>query len=236
MPNFLSLHDPVVWALAIAFAACSPFVGQVQADATASLKAVLAGQVQHAAQWLDERDYKSLAQSAGGLLLLGELLKAKSDDPAWQTALTEVTTKIAALQAAARTEDDTQCKSALAALQKSLALVEKASPSGKPLSAPKAPGLRPLMLTMDGIQADAKVALLSGDAASAKQQAQALAELASLVSAARSTEKWAALASDFAKACAAAATSTENDAKAVRPLFRGIAERCEACHENSRDR
>jgi hypothetical protein len=89
---------------------------------------------------------------------------------------------------------------------------------------------------MDGIQADAKVALIGGDAAGARQQAEVLSELARLVSNARGTEKWAVLSADFAKACAAAASSTENDAKAVRPLFRAIAERCEACHENGRDR
>jgi hypothetical protein len=202
--------------------------------ASDALKAALHRNTEHAARWLDERDYKSLAQSAGGLQLLAALLRAKSDDPAWQAAFSETIEKITALQSAARSEDDTQCKAALAALQKSLTIADKSSPTGKPLPAPKAPALRQLMLTMDGIQADAKVALLSGQSAAAKQQAQVLAELATLVATSKSTEQWSVLSADFVKACEAAAGSPETDTKTIRPLFRTIAERCEACHENAR--
>jgi hypothetical protein len=201
-----------------------------------ALQAVLHRNTEHAGRWLDEGDYKSLAQSAGGLQLLVTLLKAKSDDPTWQSAYSEVNDKIAALQAAARSEEAAQCKAALAVLQKSLTNANKISPTGKPLPAPKAPALRQLMLAMDGIQADAKVALLSGQATTAKQQAQVLAELAALVSSSRNTEKWSDFSADFSKACEAAAASPETDTKSIRPLFRSIAERCEACHEKARDR
>jgi cytochrome c556 len=63
-----------------------------------------------------------------------------------------------------------------------------------------------------------------------------LAELARLVSNSRTTEQWSSLAGDFVGAATAAATSTETDAKIVRQQFRGVAEKCEACHEKSRAR
>lgn len=207
------------------------------ADATeVALKAAIGKNVEHAARWLDERDYKSLAQSAGGLAMLVDLLKSKSDDAAWQTATQEVAGKVDALRAAARSEDDAKCQAAIAALRHAAKAADKLTPTGKPLPAPKAPGIRPLMLSMDAIQGDAKVALLTGNVAAAKTQAVVLAELAGLVSSSRSTEKWATYADAFAAACQAAAASNEADTKTIRPLFRAIAERCEACHENARTR
>jgi hypothetical protein len=92
------------------------------------------------------------------------------------------------------------------------------------------------MLAMDGVQADAKVALLTGNVVAAKKQAAVLAELSRLVSNSRNTEPWTSLAGDFAKACATAASSPASDAPSVRQHLRGIAERCEACHENVRQR
>src|SRR5262245_17350063 len=84
------------------------------------------------------------------------------------------------------------------------------------------PAIRPLMLTMDAIQADAKIALVTGNVEAAKKQAFVLAELARLVSNSRSTEGWSSLAGDFASAATTAATTTETDPKAVRQLFRGV--------------
>jgi hypothetical protein len=215
---------------------CADVARGTDVDAVGGLKAALGKNVQHAERWLEERDYKSLGQSAGGLKLLAELLKAKSDDAAWQAAMADVATKIGELQAAAPSEDVGQCKAALDALQKSLTIAEKMSPAGKRAMPPKAPALRPLMLTMDAIQADAKVAILTGNVVSAKQQAAVLAELSNFVAGARKDAQWDTLADDFAKACTAAAVSAETDPKAVRQLLRGVAERCDACHENARTR
>jgi hypothetical protein len=205
------------------------------ADSTGALKGALARNVEHAARWLDERDYKSLVQSTGGILLLAEVLKAKGDDAAWQAGLQDVLARTREVQAAARDEDQAKCKLGLASVQTAIGRIEKVSPAGKALELPKA-AIRPLMLTLDSIQADAKVALLTGNVPVAKNQAAVLAELSRVVSNSRTIETWSGLAADFQKACETAASSQETDAKAVRSLFRGIAERCEACHENSRDR
>lgn len=201
---------------------------------TAALHAVLAKNVIHARDWLDQKDYKSLAQSAGGLQLLAELLKARSDDAAWQAASGNVVAAATAVQAAAREEDAGKCKLTLENLEKAASAAAAIKPTGPAQSLSRAPAIRPLMLTMDAIQADAKIALLTGNVEAAKKQAHVLAELARLVSNSRTTEQWHSLAGDFVSAATAAATSTEKDAKAVRQQFRGIAERCEACHEKSR--
>src|SRR5262245_64910005 len=104
----------VVIAVAAARGADSP-------AAALALSAALAKNVSHARDWLDQKDYKSLAQSAGGLQLLTELAKAKSDDAAWQAALGNVSAKVADLQSAARGEDAAKCKAGLDALESAVA-------------------------------------------------------------------------------------------------------------------
>ena len=202
---------------------------------TTALKAALTKRAQHAARWLEERDFKSLAQSTGSLVLLGEVLRSQGDESTWQMATGNVLANARDLQAAAQSEDAARCQSVLAGLETSIARLEKLETAGKSLEPPKPP-LRPLMLTLDSIQADAKVALLTGNSATAKNQAAVLAELAPLVSNSRTGDAWSALATDFQKACQLAATTPEADAKAIRQLFRGIAQRCETCHENNRTR
>jgi len=201
-----------------------------------ALQAVLVKNVGHAREWLQQSDFKSLAQSAGGLQLLAELTKSQSDDAAWQAALGNVISTVGEIQAAARSEDLAASKVALAGLEKAVSAAAALEPTGQPQVLPRPPAIRSLMLTMDAIQGDAKVALLTGNVEAGKKQAGALAELARLVSNSRNTPQWTALAGDFAKAAIDAATATETDPKAVRQLFRGVAQRCEACHENSRTR
>ena len=87
------------------------------------------------------------------------------------------------------------------------------------------------MLTMDGVYADAKIALIAGDTAAAKNQARVLAELGKLVSNSRSGEPWTKLAGEFSEAALVAADSTETDVQKFRLVLRGISQRCEACHE-----
>lgn len=202
----------------------------------AAIHAALAKNIGHTREWLEQSDYKSVAQSAGGLQLLTDLLKAKSDDAAWQAAVSNVVSAAGEVQSAARSEDPAKCKAALAVLEKAASAAAALKPTGQPQSPPKAPALRSLMLAMDAIQADAKVALITGDVAAAKKQASVLAELAGLVSNSRNTEQWSSLAGDFASAAAATATSTETDPKTLRQVFRGVAQRCDGCHEKNRTR
>jgi len=202
----------------------------------AALHAALAKNIQHSREWLDQADYKSLAQSAGGLQLLAEMLKARSDDAAWQAAVGKIVSAAGDVAAAARSEDAGKCKSALDGLEKAASAAAASKPTGKPQSLARVPPIRSLMLTMDATMADGKIAVMTGNVDAAKKQAAALSELARLVSNSRSTDNWSSLAGDFVTATQAAANTTETNPQSVRQLYRGIAERCDGCHEKNRTR
>jgi cytochrome c556 len=104
------------------------------------------------------------------------------------------------------------------------------------LPLPQPPGLRPLMLIMDGIHADAKKAMLVGRVDDAKKQAIVLAELGQLVSHSRQAsssqaDAWKKLSGEFVESAQAVAASPATDAAAVRQLLKNVSQRCEACHE-----
>jgi hypothetical protein len=202
-----------------------------------ALHAVVMKNLSHARDLLEQRDRKSLAQSAGSVVLLNDLLRARSDDAAWQTALNIVDEKASDLKTAAGGQEDfPKCEAALKSLEAAAKAAAAIQPTGKPRALPSAPPIRALMLTMDGIQADAKIALITGNVEMARKQAFVLAELSRLVSNSRTGDKWSSLAGDFTKAAQRAATSTETDPKNVRQLFRGVSQQCETCHESSRAR
>jgi len=233
MPMKYGIH-----ASFIAFFLCTTM--SLAAEPTESvpvaLHTALAKNIQHAREWLDQADYKSLAQSAGGLQLLAEMLKARSDDAAWQAATGKVVSAAGEVQAAARSDDSGKCKSALDSLEKAATTAAALKPTGKTQNLARVPPIRSLMLTMDATMADGKIALMTGNVDSAKKQAAVLAELARLVSNSRSTDNWSSLASDFVTATQAAAETSETSPPSVRQLFRGIAERCDGCHEKNRTR
>jgi len=207
------------------------------ADAvSAALHAALVKDINHARDWLDQKDFKSVAQSAGTLHLLAELLKSRSDDAAWQSATSKVVTAASSVQAAARDEDAVKCKSALDSLEKSESAAMSLQPTGKPQPLERAPAIRPLMLTLDAMQGEAKVAVLTGNVPAARNQAYVLAELGKLVSNSRNTDQWTPLAGEFVRAATVATTCPEDDPKAMRQHFRAIAQSCEACHEKNRTR
>jgi len=205
----------------------------IQQNAVAgALQAALAKNIAHAQEWLDQKDFKSLAQSAGGLRLLAEMLQALSDDAIWQSTTNALIIKTDALVLAARREDSEQCNEALGAMGGAVWTVSHGGfPGGKSTTINHVPAIRALMLTMDALAADAKIALMAGNAEAAKKQAVVLSELGKLVSNSRSGQAWKTMAGDFLQATDAAAITPESDPKAVRQLFRTIAERCEACHE-----
>ena len=201
------------------------------APVAAALHAALVKNIGHAREWLDQKDYKSLAQSAAGLQLLAEMLQCRSSAADWQQATQRLVAAASDVLTAARQEEAITCRAALDALEKSSQATAALVPTGQPRTLEKPPAIRPLMLTMDAIQADGKIALMTGNAEAAKKQAYVLSELARLVSNSRSGPAWTKLGDDFTAATLAVATTTQTDPKAVRQLFRGIAERCEACHE-----
>jgi hypothetical protein len=203
-------------------------------DAMEALHVGLTAKIGHARKWLDEGDFKSLSQSAGGLQLLIEVLRSQSDDAAWQEAISKLSDASKELQTAAVTGDPALCRAKLDALQMATAAAENVAPVGNRLSSPRATIL-PLMLLIDGVYADAKIAVLTGRAGDAKKHAYVLAELGRVVSNApssgRTAEKWSELSSGFVEEALAAARSPAEDTQAVRQLLRAVSKRCDACHD-----
>src|SRR6476661_3962770 len=112
------------------------------ADAvSAALHAALLKNIGHAREWLDQKDFKSVAQSAGGLQLLAELLQARSDDAAWLAAATNLISAVTSVQAAAKDEDAVKTKSALESLEKAATAAASLKPTGKPQPLQRAPAI-----------------------------------------------------------------------------------------------
>lgn len=201
-----------------------------------ALQASLTANVEHARNWLDMKDYKSLAQSAGGLEYLAEVLAAQSDDAAWQQARSVVVSKTNELQSVAVAGDEAGCRKIFAELEAATGQFVQLRPTGKSKALPRARGVRPLMLLMDGVYADAKIAVLTGNADKAKNNAYVLSELARVVSNSRNSDSrngdgWQEMSDDLRQASLTAAQNTSNDPNELRKLLRGISESCQSCHD-----
>jgi hypothetical protein len=235
--SLFAKHATHVRGLALCLMLCPAMSAAETTDQVAvALHASLNRNVAHAREWLEGGDFKSLAQSASGLQLLAELWQARSDDAAWQAASGKVLAAISQLQEAARDSDAARSKAGLEALEKAVAATATISASGKPKSPARQVALRPLMLVLDSVYADAKMASLTGQAAEAKKTAYVLSELGRLVSNSQSAgskgrEKWPELGASFVEASLAAALSPAEDAATVKQLLRAVSQRCEACHE-----
>ena len=196
-----------------------------------ALQTTLVANVEHAGNWLEMKDYKSLVQSAGGLEFLTELMASQSDDATWQQAGAAAIAKTKELQSAAAAGDGAGCRKTLADLDAATRQFAQLTPAGKSAALPRARGIRPLMLLLDSVYADAKVALLSGNADKAKNNAYVLSELARVVSNSRSSDGWQEMSDDLRRASLAAAQNTSNDPKELRQLLRGVSESCQSCHD-----
>jgi cytochrome c556 len=195
-----------------------------------SLRSALTKNIAHARQWLSAKDFKSLGQTAGGLELLSEVLRARSDDPPWQAASRQVVEAAQSVRSAAGAEDAEASTAALARLDEAAQAAAALSPAGTPLAAPKG-NFRSLMLLMDTVRGEAKIALIAGNAENAKNQAYVLSELGRVVSNSRSGERWSKMSEEFTAASLAAARSSSTEAADLRPLFKVVSQRCDACHD-----
>ena len=219
-----------VLSLTIIFVAVRVVPGADSAVAPA-LCASIDRNIAHAQGWLEAGDFKSLAQSVGGLELLVAVLQSQADDEAWQGAAGRLSKAVQAARSASQAEDSAAAGAALTELAAANASLAKLTPAGQPLPPPKA-NLRSVMLLMDGVRGEAKISLIAGNAEKAKNQAHVLSELGRMVSNLRSGERWARLAGDFTEASLAAAHSPAADSAELRPLLKAVSLRCDACHDN----
>ena len=178
------------------------------------------------------KDFKSLARGAGGLTVLAELVRAQSDDEAWQTATAKLLAAARATEAAAKKQDESAVKVSLQQIHDEVAALGQLQPKGKPLSLGKpSGGLRNLMYVLEATFADAKVSLAAGDPESAKNSAIVLSELGRLVFNERADARWRQWSETYLTAVHEAAVSDATDAAKLRPLFRAISKSCENCHD-----
>jgi hypothetical protein len=231
-------HVRLIFAIILVFFlvpwANRPVSGQEPGRLAAAYRAVLTRNLIHARRWLAEGDLKSLAQGAANMQLIGDLYAGLGDDPAWRATARQVRARIQELAAAAAAGDASRCAAAIQQVEEALSAGGAMRPQGSRQTLNNAPALRRLMLVLDSVQADAKVAVLTGQAAEAKNQAVLLSELGRLVSNARREETFVAQGRAFVQAAEALASVDENDLAAVRQGLRSLAQRCDACHEGQR--
>lgn len=225
----------LAWWLAGGWVTAGAAWGDEPAATAAAYRAVLERNLVHAREWLEQRDPKSLAQSAATLQFLAELYANLGDDPAWRAATRELVGGVQELVRSAGTGDLPRCSAALERVEKALAASRGVQPQGARVSLASAPALRRLMLVLDAVQADAKLAVLTGQVAAAKNQAVVLSELGRLVSNARQDAAFTAHSRAFVQAAEALAQASESDQARARQLLRGLSQRCDACHEGLRD-
>jgi hypothetical protein len=237
MQNHSQLHLQLLWLLfstaVLSIDTPAARAAEPADPLTGAICGTITKNIEHAREWLDAKDFKSLAQSAGGLQMLSGLLHARSGDAAWQHATRQVIAAVGELQEAAKAEDAAKSLNALSTVEKTLAVTAAMTPTGKPQAPPSIGAIRPVMLLMDGIYADAKIYVIAGNTAGAKRQARVLSELGRVVSNSQSgnakgREKWPELSTAFVEACLTAARSPAEDTQAVRQLLRSISQKCEA--------
>lgn len=207
-----------------------------RAARAAALSASLERSVAQCREWLDAKDFKSLAQTADGMKLLAQVLHAKSADEAWQKAAGITVDASEEIQAAARGQNLAAATVAIDRAAGSIAAARKLTAEGQFQSqteaVPRGGNLRQLMMLMDNLRGQAKIALLTGEATDAKRAALVLAELGPLVSNARPGEAWEIMSHDFTQASLAAASSLEEDTAKLKPLFRAMSQACDDCHDS----
>jgi hypothetical protein len=219
-----------VLSLANVFVA-APAVCAADAAVVPALCASIDRNIAHAQSWLEASDFKSLSQAAGGMELLAAVLQSQGEDEIWRLASERLAKAATAVRSAAQAEDSTAAKIALMNLSAETAALTKLTPAGHPSPPPKA-NLRSLMLLMDGVRGEAKIALIAGNAEKAKNQAYVLSELGRVVSNLRTGERWAKLSDEFNHASLAVARSPSADTQELRPLLKVVSQRCDACHDS----
>ena len=188
--------------------------------------------------WLAASDWKSLRQTADGLVILAQVLKLQGDDEAWRRAADGMANNVRALQSAAAGKQPERCQELIGSIGGQNKAWAKLTPKSKAKADGPKPdklaSLRPLMHLMEATHAEAKAALALGDVAEAKSMAVVLSELGRVVSNQRADARWRASGESLVRAAFDAADERQSDAKTIRQQLRGVYEKCDACHTRQR--
>jgi hypothetical protein len=181
--------------------------------------------------WLGAKDYKSLSQSVAALTILSEAIGRHTAE-AGTEQLAGLRTAINELSAAAKAEDAGRAKRAIDALPTAIEAVATVPSADAPAAVKKtSAGFTPLMHLIDGTFTDAKTALATGDAASARTYAVVLAELGQALALDRAGQQWREQSSDLVSTANELARSQTDDPKQLREQFHHLYVNCEACHQ-----
>jgi hypothetical protein len=186
-------------------------------------------------QWLMDKDFASAAEAAHGLVALARLYGYQSAESDWRkrsSALQEVCTGLAeAVERKSAVESD----KAVAACTRVLDDMARNPPAGARLVAKN---FKPFgnsktwMQLMDGAYVDAK---RTETAKELELRALAIAEEVHVVGFLREDPKWRDSAAEVRDAALRTARlSKENDLGGARKALREVYQRCEACHERTR--
>jgi hypothetical protein len=187
--------------------------------------------VGYCGDWLGAKDFKSLSQSVAALTILSEAIGRHTAE-AGTEQLATLRTSINELSAAAKAEDAGRAKRSIDALPAAIEAVAMAPAAETPAAIKKtSAGFTPLMHLIDGTFTDAKTALATGDAASAKTYSVALAELGQVLALDRAGQQWHEQSADLVSAANELARSQTDDPKQLREQFHHLYVNCEACHQ-----
>jgi hypothetical protein len=203
-------------------------------DATrthAALRDALRTNIDYLEQWARSGDFDSAAETAAGVVILAELLHARTGHAADGNPARMLLDAAARLQTATRAKDSNRTNDQIRRLRDVLN-VSESWPIADSFEAPRvSASMKHLMLLVDGTFADAKAELAVGDVAAAKSAALTLAELACLVRQRKGDTWWRQLSDQMAADAHAFAATDQTDPALLRAMLRGVYTRCEACHD-----
>ncbi len=246
-----SVRCCIAWVAALAIVTVAA-VGRWSADADdaarssaakadrsrAALHAAVEKNLGYCRDWLAAKDWKSLRQSADGVGILVAVLARQGDGDKWRSGVEDLSASVETLCSAADAKEPQKSKELierLSASNKELAgLAVKTRPATARSAAKPIESLRPLMTLLDGTHADAKAALALGEVAEAKSMAVVLSELGRVVSNQRGDAAWRAAAEAMIRAAPRRPTKSRPTPKRSASSWRGVYEKCEACHNRQR--
>jgi len=240
--RYPSLRTTVQWGIVCGcLLGCGTLMSAKAADG-AKVSAEFRGQAMKVAwetnlhycqDWLASKDFKTLGETAAGLVVLAEVQARQTDDEVWHKSASSLREQAVKLEAAAKAENVDQAKQVLAQLQK-LATEFAKLPPPTPSTKNEAAGrgkMNALMTLIDGTYADAKTSVSRGDPQAAKYNAYMLSELGQLLSHERRDARWKNWSQQFVAASHDTALAPTTDSTELRNLLKVIRARCDDCHK-----
>ena len=201
----------------------------------AALHLVLRSNLLVVRDWLKEKDFASAAETIRGLTTLAELASNQSADAGWRKRCGELQQGITRLAAAAGRKAGPDADKALAECSDLLEELAKNAPGVEGRTGPTnfkpAGSTKTWMLVMEWSHVDAKSAKTAREL---DLLAQAIAEEANAVAWLKNDATWRADSLSVRDAALKVATQARDDFAGAKKALKGVAQRCEVCHDRTR--